>query len=82
MKKERKQNRMGNGQCLYTHNGMEISMIYPCDFTNFCYEIYCNQGNLFEDIERYLTETEAEDRIKQLFGIEAQVNALENRTEQ
>lgn len=69
MKKTHKQNRHGMGQCLYTYNNLEISLIYPSDFTSFTYEIYCTGGELFEDIERYDTEAEAEERIKELFGI-------------
>ena len=44
----------------------EISMIYPCSYTMVGYEIYCIEGDLFDDIERYGTIEEAENRIKEL----------------
>lgn len=44
----------------------EISMLNPCYATFNSYEIYCIEGDLFEDIERYKTIEEAEDRINEL----------------
>jgi len=44
----------------------EISMVYPCSDTMFEYEIFCIQGDLFDDIERYETIEESENRIKEL----------------
>ena len=60
---------MGNGQCIYTYNDLKISMIYPCSFTHNTFEIYCLKGDIFYDIERYYSEAEAEERIKELFNI-------------
>lgn len=44
----------------------EISLIYPSFATNDMFEIYCIEGELFDDIERFITLEEAEDRIKYL----------------
>ncbi len=43
-----------------------ISLLEPCRATMGCYEIYCIGGNLFDDIERYETLDEVENRIKKL----------------
>ena len=43
-----------------------ISLLEPCRATMDCYEIYCLEGNLFDDIERYDTLDEVENRIKKL----------------
>jgi len=43
-----------------------ISLLEPCSMTDNCYEIYCIEGNLFDDVERYCTLDEAENRIKKL----------------
>ena len=43
-----------------------ISLLEPCGATMGCYEIYCLGGNLFDDIERYDTLDEVENRIKKL----------------
>ena len=50
----------------YKNVNGEISCIYPTDYDGWAYEIYCIRGNLFEDIERYRTLEEAEQRIKEL----------------
>ena len=44
----------------------EISLLTPCRATFNTFEIYCINGNLFEDIERYDTLQEAEERIHNL----------------
>lgn len=49
----------------YSDKGM-ISIIPPSRFTNEQYEIYCLDGNLFDDIERYDKENEALERCKNL----------------
>lgn len=46
----------------------EISMLTPCRATFNSYEIYCIEGNLFDDIERYDTLEEAEARINELLS--------------
>lgn len=43
-----------------------ISLVHPCMATMDAYEIYCIEGDLFEDIERFETLNEAEERISQL----------------
>lgn len=44
----------------------EISMITPCYASFDMYEIYCIEGDLLQDIERYDTLEEAEERINEL----------------
>jgi len=44
----------------------EISLVSPSWLTFFKWEIYCIKGNLFEDVERFSTKQEAEQRIKEL----------------
>ena len=44
----------------------EISLLTPCIATSNKYEIYCIKGNLFNDIERYNTLEDAENRIYEL----------------
>lgn len=44
----------------------EVSLLYPCLATNYYYEIYSVEGNLFVDVERYNTFQEAEKRINEL----------------
>lgn len=50
----------------YSNDCGEISLIYPCFGTNNQFEIFCIEGELFYDIERFMTLEEAEDRIKVL----------------
>lgn len=50
----------------YSTDKGEISLVGPCMATMQLFEIYCIEGNLFCDIERYDTLKEAEDRIKEL----------------
>lgn len=50
----------------YSSESGVISLLEPCGATMGCYEIYCLEGSLFEDIERYDTLDEAENRIKKL----------------
>ena len=45
-----------------------ISLSPPTHYTMGCWEIYCLEGDLFEDIERFDTKEEAEARIKKLLG--------------
>jgi len=42
----------------------EISLLHPCYATMNMYEIYCPE--LFEDVERYDTFEEVEERIREL----------------
>jgi hypothetical protein len=43
-----------------------ISLVYPTLITFGEYEIFCVQGNLFDEIERYPTLKKAERRIEKL----------------
>lgn len=52
----------------YKNEKGEISMITPSWVSSNMFEIYCIEGNLFEDIERYDTLEEAEKRIYELLG--------------
>jgi hypothetical protein len=52
----------------YKNEKGEISLIHPCRATMDSYEIYCCEGDLFEDIERFSTLEEAEKRISELLG--------------
>lgn len=42
----------------------EISLVEPCGITQNTFEIYCINGNLFEDVERYDSLEQAESSIK------------------
>jgi len=50
----------------YSTDKGEISLVGPCMATMQTFEIYCIEGNLFCDIERYDTLVEAEKRIQEL----------------
>jgi hypothetical protein len=43
-------------------------MIHPCIATMGSYEIYCIEGELFDDVERFSTLEEAENRVIELLG--------------
>ena len=43
-------------------------MLTPCRATFNSYEIYCCEGGLFDDIERYDTLGETEERINELLN--------------
>lgn len=51
---------------VHTTDKGSISIIPPCQFTMDMYEIYCLEGNLFDDIERFYTKEEAMERINNL----------------
>lgn len=53
---------------LYSTDKGEISMLTPCRATFYNFEIYCTEGYLFDDIERYVTLEDAEARIKELLN--------------
>jgi hypothetical protein len=44
----------------------EISLVYPSMLTFDLYEIYCTEGDLFDDTERYNSIEDAEERIESL----------------
>ena len=52
----------------YKNDKGEISLIYPSWVSMDLYEIYCIEGDLFEDIERFDTLEEAEARISELLN--------------
>ena len=56
---------VGDSNRYETEKGI-ISLVYPCFATMDKYEIYCIKGDLFEDIERFGTLEEAEQRIRGL----------------
>lgn len=60
-------NLLGNSHRYKTDKG-EISCVHPCMATMDRYEIYCIEGELFGDIERYDTLEEAETRISELLN--------------
>jgi len=52
----------------YTTDKGTISLVYPSKYTCGMFEIYSIDGDLFDDIERYPTIKDAEDRIGELLG--------------
>lgn len=60
-------NMLGDSHRYKTDKG-EISMVHPCMATSDTYEIYCCEGDLFENIERYSTLGEAETRVSELLN--------------
>jgi len=50
----------------YKTNKGEISLLPPCRATFESFEIFCLEGDLFEDTERYDSLKEAEKRINEL----------------
>lgn len=52
----------------YKNEKGEISLVYPCMATMDEYEMFCIQGDLFEDIERFSSFEEAEERINELLN--------------
>lgn len=44
----------------------EISLVHPCMVTMNAYEIFCIEGGLFDDVERFDTLKDAEERINEL----------------
>lgn len=59
-------NYFGFTNYLYESNKGTISLITPSIISMELYEIYCIKGELLEDIERFDTLDEAEERINQL----------------
>ena len=51
---------------VYTTDLGSISMIPPSYVSDYSYEIYCLEGDLFDDIERFKTRHEAKERIDSL----------------
>tara|TARA_S200002703_G_scaffold81197_1_gene70073 strand:- start:1426 stop:1671 length:246 start_codon:yes stop_codon:yes gene_type:complete len=58
-----------NISTVYSTDKGRISLLSPCRATFDSFEIYCLEGYLFDDIERYDTLEEAEARIKELLTI-------------
>lgn len=50
----------------YKTNIGEISCVHPYRATMDSFEIFCIEGSLFEDIERYDTLEETEEKITEL----------------
>jgi len=60
-------NLVGDSHRYKTNKGI-ISLVHPCEVTMGMYEIYSIEGDLFEDIERFDTLKEAEDRINEVLN--------------
>jgi len=61
----------GKWQYIYRHKKFEISLVKLKDiFRNkWFWEIMCLKGDLFEDVERFPTKKEAEERINGILSI-------------
>ena len=60
---------IGQYQYIYSSNKGKISLVEMKDYFydgNDLWEIYSLEGNLFEDVERFDTKAEAEERIREL----------------
>lgn len=72
-------NLVGKWQYIFSSKKGQISMVkflnYFHDGDNF-WEIYCLQGNFFDDVERFKTQKQARAHIKKLLEEE---NALSKR---
>jgi len=62
----------GQWQYIFSEKKNKISLVrlfHP--FTeHWFWEIYCLEGDLFEDVERFITKKKAEIRIKEILGVE------------
>jgi len=58
----------GEFQYIYSDKGKKISLVQLNGLFNnvFFWEIFCLEGNLFEDVERFETKELADKRIKEL----------------
>ena len=54
---------------VYSSDLGSISMIPPSYVSDYSYEIYCLEGDLFDDIERFKTRHEAKERIDSLLRL-------------
>jgi hypothetical protein len=52
----------------YKNDKGEISLLYPSRATMGDFEIFCIEGDLFDDVERYNSLQEAEQRISELLS--------------
>ena len=59
----------GKWHFIYTKKGKSISLVKLKDIFSreWYYEIFCLEGNLFEDTERFLTKKDADKRIREIF---------------
>jgi len=57
-----------NASTIYSTDRGRISLLSPCKSTFYNFEIYCLEGYLFDDIERFNTLEKAEARIKELLN--------------
>ena len=55
---------------VYSSDLGAISMIPPSYVSDYSYEIYCLEGGLFDDIERFKTRHEAKERINNLLKLD------------
>lgn len=62
---------VGRWQYIYSSEKGKISLIYLPNYLRDginLWEIYCLEGDLFDDIERFKSKSEAEKRIKEMLG--------------
>lgn len=63
----------GKYQYIYESDKGQISLLKLINYFrdgHDLWEIYCLEGDLFDDVERFNTKKEAEERIKDLLGDE------------
>jgi len=56
----------GMRQWIYESEKGKISLVSPSWVTGGQWEICCLEGDLFDDVERFPTKEEAEERIRRL----------------
>jgi len=61
----------GKWQYIFREKGMEISLVRLWDIFRkvWFWEIFCIKGDLFEDVERFRTKKEAEERIGGILAV-------------
>ena len=68
---------IGNDHYIFSSEKGAISMIFLPNFLSpgvDMWEIYCLKGKLFEDIERFYSKTEAENKIRDYLLTEDEKN--------
>lgn len=68
MEVEEKITQYGAKQKIFSSPKGKISLVFPNTYTMNQYEIYCLEGELFDDIERFETEEEARERSEKLLS--------------
>ena len=58
----------GRHQFIYSYENCQISLVELRDFQDIWgWEIYCLEGKLFEDTEKFKSKQEADNRIMDIF---------------